>query len=65
MSDANYVTQEAWLDAPGRDDLIDELADQFERPAAAYAQVPAWPLRSRGWRATTRWAADVPERRAG
>jgi hypothetical protein len=34
MSDDRYVTQSAWLEPAGRPDLIDEIADQFERRAA-------------------------------
>ncbi len=30
-----YVTMEAWLDHAGRDDLIDCVADEFERRGPA------------------------------
>ena len=32
-----YVTQQSWLQPGGRPDAIDEIADQFERPAASVA----------------------------
>lgn len=36
-----YVTMQAWLDHAGRDDLIDCVADEFERPVIA-AGAPLW-----------------------
>lgn len=32
MTDETYVMNEAWIRQEGRPDLIDEVADQFERP---------------------------------
>ena len=63
MSD--YVTNEPWLARAGRSDAIDEIADQFERPARGAEEFwtvaakvvalsraeHAWPRASRGWRA--------------
>jgi hypothetical protein len=37
MTEGSYVTNGAWLSQPARDDSIDEIADQFERPAGAVA----------------------------
>ena len=28
---SEYVTQQSWVQAPGRADAIDDVADQFER----------------------------------
>jgi hypothetical protein len=55
MTDETYVTNEAWLRPAGRPDLIDDVADQFERPAAGAAgfwsgEAVRWPQPSRGWR---------------
>jgi len=36
MTDNFYVTNSAWTAAPMRADTIDEIADQFERPAGAH-----------------------------
>jgi hypothetical protein len=35
MRDEVYVTNDAWLRDAGRPDLIDEVADQYERPTGA------------------------------
>jgi hypothetical protein len=34
MADETYVTNDGWTQQVGRPDQIDEVADQFERPAA-------------------------------
>jgi hypothetical protein len=72
MSDQEYVTNDAWLRQAGRPDLVDEVADQFERPVAVgmqsfwSAQPPArWPRGSRGWRSAGRLHPRALERRAG
>ncbi len=33
-----YVSKTEWLVATGRDDLIDEIADQYERPSCGECQ---------------------------
>lgn len=57
----DYVTNHAWVRTVGRPDAIDDIADQFERPAAATQPASStggtdraarWPLRSRGWRSS-------------
>jgi hypothetical protein len=72
MADETYVNNEAWLRKVGRPDLIDEVADQFERPAArgmesfwSQQEGARWPRASRGWRSAERLAARTLERRAG
>jgi hypothetical protein len=67
----DYVTQARWVHPAGRRDLVDEIADQFERPTqpAAVADRPEentvrWPRRSRGWRYEDRLHPGVFERRA-
>lgn len=57
----NYVTRSTWVRQVGRPDLVDEVADTFERPAATLETAldttprdPAWPRRSRGWRPAER-----------
>ena len=51
MADDSYVTNAAWLRTAGRVDLVDEIADQFERPAD-----PAWPqARSDFWGRIVHW----------
>jgi hypothetical protein len=53
----DYVTQAAWHAPAARPDAIDEVADQFERPAAAGAQQfwapgeAGWPQAPRPWNA--------------
>ena len=54
MVEEEYVDQGAWRDPAGRPDVIDEIADQFERPGAAEfwsrgAAARAWPPHSPGW----------------
>ena len=39
MTDVSYVNHGAWLRAPVREDAIDDIADQFERPVQAGAEV--------------------------
>jgi hypothetical protein len=36
----HYVTKINWLVATGRDDLIDEIADEYERPACSQCASP-------------------------
>jgi hypothetical protein len=60
-----YVTTAAWRSSAGRADLIDEVADQFERPAARAGDEVAWPRRSRGWRSAERLHSRALDRRAG
>jgi len=49
MSDESYVSNAAWLRTTGRVDTIDDVADQFERPAA-------WPSGpSEFWTGGARW----------
>jgi hypothetical protein len=67
---AEYVTQEAWATPSGRPELIDEVADQFERPsgAQAYWSLDAgtrWPRHPQGWSAGDRSGHHWLERRAG
>jgi hypothetical protein len=56
MPEDSYVTNAAWLRTAGRVDLVDEVADQFERPAEA-----GWP-RSRAdfWAGVVRWPRSAP-----
>jgi hypothetical protein len=56
MSEQDYVTQGAWLRNEARADAIDDVADQFERPATQGAEAfwsPAsptrWPETPLGW----------------
>jgi hypothetical protein len=68
MADESYVTNEAWLRQVGRPDLVDDVADQFER-----AETPGlesfWSAResraNRGWRSFERLHPRTLERRAG
>ena len=50
----DYVTTAGWLSRPGRADLIDDVADQFERPPTTAwpggSEHARWPRASRGWR---------------
>jgi hypothetical protein len=72
MADEMYVMNGAWIRQVGRPDLIDDVADQFERPAAApmesfwskYEET-RWPRSSRGWRSMDRVHPRTLERRAG
>jgi hypothetical protein len=53
--DEPYVTSDAWVRLAGRPDLIDDVADQFERPSGATSfwsreEIVRWPSASRGWR---------------
>ena len=72
MADQTYVTNTAWIREVGRPDLIDDVADQFERPVAQqmesfwskYEQT-RWPRTSRGWRSMDRLHPRTLERRAG
>ena len=72
MTDNSYVTNSAWVRQVGRPDAIDEVADQFERPAedgrAAFwsgGGSVRWPSSSGGWRSIDRMHSRAPERRAG
>ena len=75
MSESEYVTNESWVQQAGRPDLIDEVADQFERPLApaatgsqafwSEAEAVPWPRASRGWRSRELMAHRTVERRAG
>jgi hypothetical protein len=58
-----YVTRSAWLREVGRPDLVDEVADQFERPVPP-TEDAGWPRRSRGWRSWERLHPH-PDRVAG
>ena len=51
----DYVTNASWLRVAGRVDQIDDVADQFERPATA------WPARPQtGWTsAVVRWPRPI------
>jgi hypothetical protein len=67
----DYVTSDAWIRQVGRPDLIDDVADQFERTVARGAEAfwtPAsgtkWPRTPRGWRSMDRMHARSLERRA-
>ena len=72
MADENYVTSAAWIREVGRPDLIDDVADQFERPVAhgmesfwSDYESTRWPRSSRGWRTMDRMHPRTIERRAG
>lgn len=72
MADETYVTKAAWIRQVGRPDLIDEVADQFERPVAqrmesfwSKYEETRWPRTSRGWRSLDRLHPRTLERRAG
>ncbi|WP_375489990.1 hypothetical protein [uncultured Jatrophihabitans sp.] len=56
----DYVTHDAWHRPAGRPDAIDEIADQYERPADAGAQ-QFWDRESgAGWPQTPRpWHGDA------
>lgn len=66
-TDPSYVTQHAWVRTLARPDLIDEIADQFERPSEpvgtpqpAETRKAGWPQRSRGWRSINRLHSSSP-----
>lgn len=40
MTDETYVMNVGWLRSVGRPDLVDDVADQFERPMRAGARPP-------------------------
>jgi hypothetical protein len=72
MADETYVMNGAWIRHVGRPDLIDEVADQFERPPTdgmvsfwSKYEETGWPRSSRGWRSRDRLHARSLERRAG
>jgi hypothetical protein len=71
MADESYVTNAAWVRQVGRPDLIDDVADQFERPVARgmesfWSQHQATRRRgARGWRGLDRIHPRSLERRAG
>jgi hypothetical protein len=72
MANETYVTSDAWLSQVGRPDLIDEVADHFERPAASGTesfwsqdQNAQWPTAAQGWRSVGRMHPRAMERRAG
>lgn len=72
MAESEYVTNDAWLRSVGRPDLVDEVADQFERPVAngmqsywTSHQAVRWPRASRGWRSVGRIHPRTFERHAG
>ena len=72
MTDDTYVTHANWLRHGGRPDLIDEVADQFERPVSDGAQafwtgdeIVEWPRGSRGWHSIDHRYPRRLERRAG
>jgi hypothetical protein len=72
MAEQEYVTNDAWLRTVGRPDLVDEVADQFERPVAAglesfwtAAGGASWPRSSKGWRSLERMHPRTVERRIG
>ncbi|MCW2496947.1 hypothetical protein [Jatrophihabitans sp.] len=44
MSAEPYVTNSAWLEPVGRPDAIDEIADQFERPAERGLEAFWWSI---------------------
>jgi hypothetical protein len=71
MSD-DYVSNAAWVRPAGRPEAIDEVADQFERPATAgseafwtAAETARWPRAPRGWRSVEHRTSRALERRAG
>ena len=70
MADSDgYVTNDTWVRTAGRPDAIDEVADQFERRAAATplglvtTGEPAigWPPHSRGWHSISRLHQQLRE----
>jgi hypothetical protein len=72
MSDETYVTNDSWVQRAGRPDVIDDVADQFERPVAtdgvSFWSTDAdagWPRRSRGWRSLERVHPRAVERAVG
>lgn len=72
MADETYVMNGSWIRQVGRPDLVDEVADQFERPAAqgmasfwSNYEHSGWPRTSRGWRSMDRLHPRTLERHAG
>jgi hypothetical protein len=75
MADETYVMNGSWIREVGRPDLIDDVADQFERPVAVgmvsywsrgeVHEQRGWPRPSRGWRSMDRLHPRTLERRAG
>lgn len=67
----DYVTNAAWLREVSRPDLIDDVADQFERPVSPGVEAfwtreeGHWPRTPRGWRSYDRWHTRGAERRVG
>lgn len=69
MADS-YVTNAGWTRATGRADAIDDIADQFERPAGAEEfwtreSRTEWPRSPRGWRSMGLKHRDAGARLAG
>ncbi len=71
MADEMYVSNGAWVRQVGRPELIDEVADQFERPVVQGMESfweqyenTRWPRTSRGWRSMDRMHPRPLERRA-
>lgn len=68
MADESYVTNAAWLRQVGRPELVDDVADQFERPDRPGLE-SFWSAResrmTRGWRSFERLHPRTLERRAG
>jgi hypothetical protein len=70
MADESYVTSDAWLRQVGRPDLIDEVADQFERPVASgmesfWSEHESARRTSHGWRSMDDVHLRTLERKAG
>ena len=67
VTDDNYVSQAAWLRSAGREDAIDDVADQFERPTGADAFWASLDLRRTAsiHAAAASFVPRVIERRAG
>ncbi len=63
--DVDYVSTVTWLRTAGRRDVVDVVADEFERPGLPrHDELVRWPRSSRGWRSQDRLHPRVLERRA-
>jgi hypothetical protein len=67
MSDEDYVTNDAWLRTAARADAIDDIADQFERPAVgaeafwSLGSRTRWPETPLGWTSDDRLRTGTSE----
>ncbi len=65
--DVDYVSAAIWLRTTNRRDVVDVVADEYERPTPGLPgpdeQIARWPRSSRGWRSHDRLHPRMLERR--